>query len=94
MGKYYDKARSVALTFERGDIVYLSRLNLKITRLSNKLDFKRIGLFAVLEKISKNNYKLDLLAIIKLRTNNFYVSLLEPAHSQEEPIQEEIEVLL
>jgi hypothetical protein len=35
-------------------------------RISDKLDFKRIGLFRVLEKISKNNYKLDLLAIIKL----------------------------
>jgi len=81
IGKYYNKARSIALTFERGDIVYLLRLNLKITRLSNKLDFKRIGLFEVLEKILKNNYKLDLLAIIKLQINNFYILLLEPVYS-------------
>ena len=66
MGKYYNKARSVALTFERGDIVYLLCFNLKITQLSDKLDFKRIGLFGVLEKILKNNYKLDLPPIIKL----------------------------
>jgi hypothetical protein len=93
MGKYYDKARSAAPTFERGDMVYLSRLNLKTTRPSDKLDFKRIGPFEVLEKISKNNYKLDLPPTMKLRTNNFHVSLLEPAHGQEEPTQEEIEVL-
>ena len=43
------------------------------------LDFKKIRLFRVDEQISDNNYRLSLLAIIKLRIYVFHVLLLKLA---------------
>jgi hypothetical protein len=60
-----------------GDKVYLLRKNIKTKRLSSKLDFKKIGLFEILEKTGLVNYKLRLLEGSKLYLV-FYVSLLEP----------------
>ena len=53
---YYDRLRLKGLTFIRGDKVYLLRKNIKIKRLSDKLDFKKIRLFEVKEVISVTNY--------------------------------------
>ena len=36
--QFYNKIKSIALTFKRGDIIYFLQLNLKIIRLSNKLN--------------------------------------------------------
>ena len=53
--------------------------NLHIKQPSKKLDFKKLGLFVIEEKISTSNYRLLLLDTIKVRTNVFYISLLELA---------------
>jgi hypothetical protein len=52
--------------------------NLKIKRLSEKLDYKKIGLFRIVRKILTLNYELALPKTIRLRTNVFYISLLKP----------------
>jgi hypothetical protein len=78
MRKQADKKRIVGLTFKEGDKVYLSRVNLRIKKLSNKLDSLRVGLFKVLAKTGPVNYKLELLALMRIHLV-FYVKLLELA---------------
>ncbi len=79
MKRYYDKTRLEGPRLEKGDKVYLISRNLQTKRLSRKLDFRKIGLFKIIDKISDNNYRLALPASIKVRTNVFHVALLEPA---------------
>jgi hypothetical protein len=61
MKKYVDKHRG-ELSFEVGDRVLLSSLNIKLppTLGSYKLNEKYLGPFKILEKVSEVNYKLDL----------------------------------
>ena len=77
MNEYYDKHRLEGPRLEEGDKVFLLIRNLKIKRLSRKLDFKKIGLFKIARKISTLNYELDLLEIIRLKIKVFYISLLK-----------------
>ena len=77
--QHYDKYKLESPRLERGDKVYLILRNLRTKRLSKKLDFRKIRLFKVDEQISDNNYRLSLLATIRLRTYVFYISILEPA---------------
>jgi len=49
---------------KEGDKVFLLIQNLKIKQLNKKLDFKKIGLFKIIKKISILNYKLILLKTI------------------------------
>ena len=46
---YYNKSHFEGPRFKRGDKVYLLRRNIKITRPSDKLDYKKIRLFKILE---------------------------------------------
>ena len=62
--EYYDKYRLEGPYLERGDKVYLVLYNIRTNRPSKKLDFKKIGLFKVNERISDNNYRLSLLVTI------------------------------
>ena len=75
--EYYDKYRLEGPRLEEGDKVFLLIRNLRIKRLSKKLDFKKIGLFKIIKKILTLNYELALLKTIKLRTKVFYISLLK-----------------
>ena len=77
--KYYNKHWLEGPYLERGDKVYLILRNLRTKRPSRKLDFKKIGLFKIEEKISTSNYQLSLLATIRIRIYIFHISLLEPA---------------
>ena len=63
---------------KRRDKVYLLQRHIKTKRPSNKLDFKKLGPFKILEKINIVNYQLDLLKHSKLYPI-FYISLLELA---------------
>ena len=81
-----DKHRIPAPKFEVGDEVWLLRKNLKTTRLSSKLDFKRLGKFRITKKVSSHAYKLELPALMKVHPV-FHVSLLEPATSDPLPGQ-------
>jgi hypothetical protein len=75
--KFYNRTRLEGPRLGEGDKVYLISRNLYMKRLSRKLDFRKIGLFKIDKKISENNYTLILPSIIRLRTNIFYISLLE-----------------
>ncbi len=79
MKQHYDKHRLEGPRLERGDKVYLISRNLRTSRPSKKLDFKKIGPFRIDERISNNNYRLSLPATMRLRTHVFHISLLEPA---------------
>ena len=75
--EYYDRYQLEGPRLKRGDKVYLSARNLRTKRPSEKLDFKKLGLFVIEEKISTSNYRLSLLDTMKVYTNVFYISLLE-----------------
>ena len=64
--------------FKRGDKVYLLQKHIKTKRLSTKLDFKKLGPFKILEKVSLVNYRLQLPKNSRLYLV-FHVSLLELA---------------
>ena len=75
-----DKDRLPAPVYNIGDEVWLLRRHIQTTRPSSKLDFKRLGRFKILKKISSHAYELDLPA--SMRSHPVYhVSLLEPAAS-------------
>ena len=77
--QYYDKYKLEGPRLKRRDKVYLILQNLRTKRLSKKLDFRKVRLFKVDEQISDNNYRLSLLATIRLKTYVFYISMLELA---------------
>jgi hypothetical protein len=79
MKKFYDRTRLEGPRLEEGDKVYLVSRNLRTKRPSRKLDFRKIGPFKIDKKISENNYALALPSTMRLRTNVFHISLLEPA---------------
>jgi hypothetical protein len=60
-------------------LVYLLRRNIKITRPSDKLDLKKIGLFKVKRNIRDINFELEFLPIMRIYLI-FYILLLEPAY--------------
>ena len=57
-------------------MVYLIIKNITIKRFSKKLDYKYIGPYLVIKKISENNYELDLLLKVKIYLI-FYISLFK-----------------
>ena len=74
--------------FRVGDMVWLLRRHIKTTRPSSKLDYKRLGRFKILEKISSHAYKLELPPTMKCHPV-FHISLLE--HSSSDPLPGQIE---
>ena len=75
-----DKDRLLAPVYDIGDEVWLLRRHIQTSRPSSKLDFKRLGRFKILRKISTHAYELDLPASMKSHPV-YHVSLLEPAAS-------------
>jgi hypothetical protein len=74
---YYNKRRSIEPTLKEGDKVYLVRHNIRTKRPSDKLDYRKLGLFKIEEVRGPVNYKLKLPSSINIH-NVFHVSLLEP----------------
>jgi len=66
MRKYYNLKKSKGLDFKEGDKVWLLYKNFKSRRLSKKLDYVKIGLFKIAEKILEVMYRLNLLIKIKI----------------------------
>lgn len=64
--------------FKVGDSVWLLRNNIKTTRPSNKLDYKRLGPFKISAQINQVSFRLDLPSTLKIH-NVFHVSQLEPS---------------
>ena len=70
-----DQHRLPATMFQIGDKVWLLRRHIQTTRPYSKLDFKWLGRFNIIEKISSHAYKLDLSTSMKCHPV-FHVSLL------------------
>ena len=76
---YANKSRLERSHFQKRDLIYLLRRNIKIIRLSDKLDSKKIGPFKIKRNIRDINFELKLLPIIRIYPI-FHLSLLEPAY--------------
>jgi hypothetical protein len=76
---YYNKSKFEGPRFRKGDLIYLLRRNIKTIRLSDKLDYKKFGLFKVKRNIKDISYELYLLLTMRIYPI-FYISLLEPAN--------------
>jgi hypothetical protein len=77
MTAYANKKRSMEPSLRKGDLAYLLRWHIKTKRPSDKLDFKKLRLYRILERVGLVNYRLELPIKSKLHPM-FHVSLLEP----------------
>ena len=62
----YDKHRKPNPNLKTGDMVWFLPHNVKTTRPSKKLDYKKMGLFEIIKKVGTSSYKLDLPASIPI----------------------------
>src|SRR5258706_14909732 len=81
-----DKHCIPAPKLEIGNYVWLLYKNIKTTQPSAKLDFKCLGKFRIIKKVSSHTYKLDLPASMKVHPV-FHIFLLEPAATDPLPDQ-------
>ena len=80
MTLYANKFRLGRPRFREKNLVYLLRRNIKIIKPNDKLDSKKIGLFKVKRNIRDISFEFKFFPIMKIYPI-FYLSLLEPAHS-------------
>lgn len=73
---FYNRGRRVADSFAPGNLVWLSRRNLKTSHPSNKLDVRRIGPFPVERMIGTNAVKLALPPALRRLHPVFNLSLI------------------
>jgi hypothetical protein len=76
---YYNKLKLEGSRFREKDLVYLLRRNIKTTRSSNKLDYKKFGPFKVKRNIKNISYELYLSLTIRIYLI-FHIFLLESAN--------------
>ena len=67
-------------------MVWFLPRNVKTTRPSKKLDYKKMGPFKIIKKVGTSSYKLDVLASMTIH-NTFHISLLEPYKDNKFPSQ-------
>ena len=82
----YDRHRKPDPNLKSGDIVWFIPRNVKTTRPSKKVDFKKMGLVKIIKKVGTSSYKLDLPASMRIH-NTFHISLLEPYEDNKVPSQ-------
>ena len=77
MAFYYNQRYGKELKLKKGDKVYLLQKNIQIDCLNKKLDFKKLGPYAVTSKKNRLNYEIEI-PDNKNFFNVFHISLLEP----------------
>jgi hypothetical protein len=102
---YYNRTRFGGSRLREGDLIYLLRRNIKITRPSDKLDYKKIGPFKIKRNIKNISFELHLLTTIRIHSV-FYISMLESAdldtliglafeiHFNLQKLEDEVETIL
>lgn len=75
---FYNKNRRVNATYAPGDLVWLSRRNIKTKRANSKLDVRRLGPFPVIRMVGQNAAELALPKAYSRLHPVFNVSLLSP----------------
>ena len=85
--QYYNRRRTKAPVFKKGDFVYLDASDIKTTHPSKKLDSLRYGPFEVLEKVGPSAYKLKLPWSMRLLHPVFPVVKLTPCPPESFPGQ-------
>lgn len=81
--RFADRKRK-DVEFKLGELVMLNRKNIKTTRPSDKLDYRKIGPFQITEKINEVAYRLKLPENLKIH-DVFHVSLLEKYYESKIP---------
>ena len=82
----YDQHRKPDPNLKSGDMVWFIPRNVKTTRPSKKLDYKKMGPFKIIKKVGTSSYKLDLPTSMRIH-NTFHISLLEPYEDNKFPSQ-------
>ena len=83
--KYYNQKVSEGLDLKEENKVYLLTKNFKSKRLSKKLDYIKMGLFKIINKVTEVLYRLDLLLKIKIHLV-YYITILKPVYRNHEPL--------
>ena len=73
------------LDFKKRDKVYLLIKNFKSKRPSKKLNYIKMGLFKIINKVMEVLYRLDLLLKIKIYSV-YYIAILEPVYGNHKPL--------
>ena len=68
----YDKHRKPDPNLKSGEMVWSLTRNVKTTRPSKKLDYKKMGPFKIIKKVGTSSYKLDLPASMTIH-NTFHI---------------------
>jgi hypothetical protein len=76
---YVNKSKLERSRLRGKDLVYLLRRNIKIIRLSDKLDLKKIDPFKIKRNIRDISFEFKLPLIIRIYLI-FHISLLEPVY--------------
>lgn len=82
--RFADRKRKEQPAFRIGDLVWLARKNIRTTRPSDKLDYKKIGPFKIVKQVNPVTYQLRLPSTLKIH-DVFHVSLLEPHNTSTIP---------
>ena len=75
---YYNQCHGKEPELKKGDKVYLLQKNIQIDYPNKKLNFKKLGPYAVTSKKNHLNYEIEI-PDNKNFFNVFHISLLEPA---------------
>ena len=82
----YDKHGKPDPNLKSGDMVWFLPRNVKTTRPSKKLDYKKMAPFKIIKKVETSSYKLDRPASMTIH-NTFHISVLEPYEDNKFPSQ-------
>ena len=76
---------------KRENKVWLLYKNILSRQLSKKLNYIKLGLFKIKKKVTEVNYKLDLLAKIKIHLIQ-YIAILKPVYREHELLIYKIDI--
>ena len=85
MKRYYNLKVFKGPDLKGGNKIWLLYKNILNRQLSKKLNYVKLGPFKIKKKIMEVNYKLDLLAKIKIYLIQ-YITILKLAHGEHEPL--------